>query len=71
MVQHREPSDEAPRLAALALELREAATRAGRPDVAAKADEALALLAEAGSPPQQGRSDTANAILRTLDGLGL
>jgi hypothetical protein len=37
------PSDEL--LRALALHLRDAATDAGRPDVAAKADEALTLLA--------------------------
>jgi hypothetical protein len=44
--------------------------------VAEKADEAIALLAEADTPGpdddrKQGRRDTANVILRTLDGLGL
>jgi hypothetical protein len=77
MAQHSGPPDEASstsQLAAMAARLRDAATRAGRLDVAAKADEALTLLAGAETPkgddPEQRRRDTGNAILRTLDGLG-
>lgn len=63
-------------LAALAVQLKEAAADAGRSDVAAKAEEAIALLAgaDAGSPAGAGeslsRDDKANAALRFLDGLG-
>ena len=78
MVRRAGPSDEGSstaRLAAFAVQLREAATEAGRLDVAEKADEAIALLAEADTPmrdggQEQGRRDTANAVLRMLDGLG-
>jgi hypothetical protein len=60
---------------ALAVQLREAAAEAGRLDVAAKADEAVTLLADSDTPSPdvdqaQGRRDTGNALLRTLDGLG-
>jgi hypothetical protein len=78
MAQQVGPPDEgsqAARLVALAVQLRESATQAGRLDVAAKADEAIALLGDADTPTrdvdqEQGRRDTGNAILRTLDGLG-
>jgi hypothetical protein len=78
MAEQAGPPDEgsqAARLVALAVQLREAATQAGRLDVAAKADEAIALLAAAGTSTrdldrEQGHRDTGNAILRTLDGLG-
>jgi hypothetical protein len=71
MAQHAgtpEEKSSTTRLAALAVQLREAATRAGRLDVAEKADEAVALLADADTPTRD--RDTGNAILRTLDGLG-
>ncbi|GAA0584967.1 hypothetical protein GCM10010172_82470 [Paractinoplanes ferrugineus] len=61
------------RLTALAVHLRDAATEAGRPDVAEKAAEAVALLAgaaPAGDGSPQSRRGPADAILRTLDGLG-
>jgi hypothetical protein len=75
---HVEPPDEgsgAARLLDLATQLRAAATQADRLDVAAKADEAIALLADADTPirdadPEQGRRDTGNAVVRMLDGLG-
>ena len=59
----------AARLAALAVQLKKAALDAGRFDVAAKADEAITLLAGAGE--SAGRDGKANAILQFLDGLGL
>ena len=73
-----EPPDEgsaAARLLDLAAQLRDAATQADRLDVAAKADEAMALLANADTPTRdvdraQGQRDTGNAVLRMLDGLG-
>ena len=62
-------------LLASAVHLKQAAVRAGRLDVAAKADEAVALLAHAGRPVDgedqpQKRSDVGNAVLKVLDGLG-
>jgi hypothetical protein len=55
-------------LLALAVELKQAGIRAGRPDVAAKADEIIALLPDAGKPT--GGTDAGNAVLKFLDGLG-
>ena len=57
-------------LLASAVHLKQAAVRAGRPDVAAKADEAIALLGDAGEDQPQMRSDVGNAVLKILDGLG-
>jgi hypothetical protein len=62
-------------LIALAEKLRDVAVRAGRPDVAAKAKEALLILGRAdGSADDAGSerppNDKANAFLRILDGLG-
>jgi len=77
MARHSRSADEGSsttELEAIAARLREAAIEAGRLDVAAKADEAIALLTNAGSPLPDGqepaRHDTGNAVLRTLDGLG-
>jgi hypothetical protein len=64
------PGSPTERLRALATQLREAAAQAGRVDVAAKADEAIALLAAGDGDPERKRGDAGNAILRTLDGLG-
>jgi hypothetical protein len=51
----------------IAVHLKEAATRAGRLDVAAKADEAIALLADGAT---EEPADKASTVLRILDGLG-
>jgi hypothetical protein len=55
-------------LAELARRLRDAAAEAGRPDVAAKAGEALALLS--GETKATDEPDRANTVVRFLDGLG-
>jgi len=58
----------------VARQLRDAAASADRPDVVAKADEAIALItgrdgsSRTGEPPREG--DQGNAIVRILDGLG-
>jgi hypothetical protein len=59
-------------LVALAQELRDVAVRAGRPDVAAKAQEAIGLIgrAETSADEKQDRQDTSNTVVRILDGLG-
>jgi hypothetical protein len=62
-------------LLASAVHLKQAAVRAGRFDVAAKADEAIALLAGADNPvdgedQREKRNDVGNAVLKILDGLG-
>jgi regulator of sirC expression with transglutaminase-like and TPR domain len=54
-------------LRALAEQLRDVAVRAGRPDVAARAQEALTLL---GPVQEEQRKDAANVVVRILDGLG-
>jgi hypothetical protein len=53
-------------------QFREAAADAGRPDVVAKIDEAIILLAGAddGAGTAGGSADRANVVLRILDGLG-
>jgi len=79
MAERSEPADEgssAAYLLASALHLQQAAARAGRRDVAAKADEVIALLANADNPidgndRRQESNDAGNAILKILDGLGL
>ena len=58
----------------LARELRDAAVIAGRADVAAKAEEAIALITGPDDPagttePAQG-TDKSNTVVRILDGLG-
>jgi hypothetical protein len=78
MPQHPEPVDArtgAAQLLTLAVQLREAATRADRLDVAAKADEVIALVADAnnlvdGGSQSKGSDDKGNAVVRILDGLG-
>ena len=59
-------------LLAVAKQFRDAASSAGRPDVVAKIDEAILLLAGTGSSTgkPQGNDDKANVVLRILDGLG-
>jgi hypothetical protein len=64
-------SSAAAHLLASAVRLKEAAVRAGRLDVAAKADEALALIAIEAREQPPARGDAANAVLKILDGLGL
>jgi hypothetical protein len=59
----------------VARQLREAAIRAGRLDVAAKADEAILLIAgandSADSDEQKSTRDgKSNTVLKILDGLG-
>jgi hypothetical protein len=73
MGQRAEPADRGDgELLRLAVQLRQAATRAGRLDVAAKADEAIVLIAGAddSDDPEPGRDDKGNTVLRILDGLG-
>jgi hypothetical protein len=76
MEQRPEQADaqhEAARLLPLARRLREAATRAGRPDVVAKVDEVIALVGApdpVGDDQTPGQQDRSNAVLRVLDGLG-
>jgi hypothetical protein len=53
----------------IAVHLKEAATRAGRLDVAAKADEAIILIAGAGADTDEP-ADRGNTVLRILNGLG-
>jgi hypothetical protein len=65
---------DAARLLPLARQLREAATRAGRLDVVAKADEVIALVV-ANDPvddddQKPGHDDKSNTVLKILDGLG-
>nr|WP_296073160.1 hypothetical protein [uncultured Actinoplanes sp.] len=57
-------------LLALAKQFRDAASDAGRPDVVAKIDDAILLLA--GPPDADGErgNDRSNLVLRILDGLG-
>ena len=59
----------------LARELRDAAVIAGRADVAAQAEEAIALLTSsngsAGTTQPTTGSDKSNTVIRILDGLGL
>jgi hypothetical protein len=69
VAQEPEPA-EAERLLTLALALREAATRARRPDVGAKADEIIALLGPNEAAAERGSGDKGNTIVRILDGLG-
>jgi hypothetical protein len=72
MVERPEPADvqrETARMLALARQLREAATRSGRPDVVAEVDGLIALVAGDGQRP--GGDDKGNAVLKILDGLGL
>jgi hypothetical protein len=78
MAEHAGPVEEsstAAYLLASAVHLQQAAVRAGRPDVAARADEVIALLADADNPidgkdQPRARNDAGNAILKILDGLG-
>lgn len=56
-------------LRALAAALKRAAVRAGRPDVAAKTDEILALLKDPGEQ-KPVRGDAGNTVVKILDGLG-
>lgn len=67
------PGSAATDLLGLSVQLKNAAVRAGRLDVAAKADEAIALLADADDPivdrgdPEPGRDDKANTVLKFFD----
>jgi hypothetical protein len=73
MVQLPEPADleqETTQLLAAALQLRSVATRVGRLDVAAKADEAVVLIAGADDAHKSQRDGKINAVLKILDGLG-
>jgi hypothetical protein len=59
-------------LLALAKQFRDAASTAGRPDVVAKIDEAILLLAGTNDPASHRDSgdNKANVVIRILDGLG-
>jgi hypothetical protein len=77
MEQPREGPEPTPTPAALlmlARELRDAAATAGRPDVAAKAEEAILLITgtnDAGGTGEAARDgDKGNTVIRILDGLG-
>jgi len=68
--------DDLAELLALAVEMKKVAVRAGRPAIAAKADEVIALVRDASDPVDRGeektsRDEKANAVIRLLDGLGL
>ena len=66
-----QPPEAAADLIGLSVRLRDAAVRAGRLDVAAKADEVIALLDDADRGDREpGRDDKANAVLKFFDGLG-
>ena len=58
----------------LARELRDAAVNADRPDVAARAEEAIALLTGTPDAPAERAAatggDKGNTVIRILDGLG-
>ncbi|MEU4689556.1 hypothetical protein [Actinoplanes sp. NPDC023714] len=56
-------------LLATAKQFRDAASAAGRPDVVAKIDEAILLLADPRETPASG-DEKSNIVLRILDGLG-
>jgi hypothetical protein len=58
---------------ALAKQLRDRALGADRPDVVAKVDEVILLLAgtEAPTGKRDGSADKTNVVLRILDGFGL
>jgi hypothetical protein len=60
-------------LMALAKQLRDGASSAGRPDVVAKVDEVILLLAgtDAAAARRDGGADKTNVVLRILDGFGL
>jgi hypothetical protein len=62
------PDQEGVGLLALAKQFRDAAASAGRPDVVAKIDEAILLLAGTGDAATE--SDKTNVVLRILDGFG-
>lgn len=56
-------------LLTIAKQFRDAASQAGRPDVVAKIDEAIILLA--GKDDAAGKTgDRTNVVMRILDGLG-
>jgi hypothetical protein len=57
-------------LLALAKRLRDAAASAQRPDVVAKVDEAILLLAGDAVGKPANSDDRANIVMRILDGLG-
>lgn len=59
-------------LLAIAKQFRDAASHAGRPDVVAKIDEAILLLAGTDDTADKvdGAQDRTNVVLRILDGLG-
>ena len=67
-----EPAPQADTLLVLAQRLKDAAAAAGRPEVAAKADEAIVLITAAPGSGDPGDADTdrGNAVVRILDGLG-
>lgn len=65
-----QPNPDARDLTTLARRLRAAATDAGRTDVAAKADEIIALLAPAVAEPADRRPRRGDTVVRLLDGLG-
>ncbi len=67
------PTTNVQALMALAKQLRDGASGAGRPDVVAKVDEVILLLAgtDAGAGKRDASSDKTNVVLRILDGFGL
>jgi hypothetical protein len=68
VMEPREQRDDTAELLALAHRLRSAAADAGRGDVAAKVDDAIALLTGRGR--QETEADRGNTVVRILDGLG-
>jgi hypothetical protein len=62
---------EARGLLTVAKQFRDAASRAGRPDVVAKIDEAIVLVAGTDTASQRHNNvDKANVVQQILDGLG-
>jgi hypothetical protein len=54
----------------MAGQLREAATRAGRPDVVAKVDDVILRIAEGDDADQQKGGRASDTVVRILNGLG-
>jgi hypothetical protein len=71
--ERRHANHESLALLALAKRLRDAAASANRPDVVAKVDEAILLLAGTATSASNcdGGGDKTNVVLRILDGFGL
>ncbi len=71
VVERQRENTEPAALLMLARDLRAAAVTAGRPDVVAKVEEVILVIAgQDGPAPAERDSDKANTVVRILDGLG-